>query len=202
MAVKTVDILLDGPEKSTCEPCMQQFLRTTEGIKMVDVDRRGTCLTITYDDAHLPLPRVQDVIAHAQSNVSEQMQHETLVLTGLDCADCATTLERGVKRLTGVIHVNANFATSKMAVGYQTGTLSRTQIEQLIRELGYDVVNGSTGRLAVLSPAKGVCGPSCACGVEQHEHHHDSAHHDEVASPQTIQAVNPENSFVWLNDFW
>src|SRR5581483_11906169 len=130
MAVKTVDILLDGPQKDTCEPCMQQFLRATQGIKTVDVDRRGTCLTVSFDDALLPLPRVQDAIALAQSSVSSQMQHETLVLTGLDCADCAMTLERGVRRLTGVIHVSANFATSKMAVGYKLGTLNRLQIEQ------------------------------------------------------------------------
>jgi Cd2+/Zn2+-exporting ATPase len=201
MAVKTVEILLDAPQKSACEPCMRQFLRSTEGIKAVDLDRRGTCFIVTYDDTYLPLPRVQDVIADAHSNVAEQAQHDTLLLTGLDCADCATTLERGVKRLDGVIHVNANFATSKMAVGYQAGTLSRVQIEQLIRELGYDVVNGSTGRLAVLSPAKGSCGSSCACGVEQHEHH-GSAHHDEIAAPETIQAVNPGNPLVWLNNFW
>jgi Zn2+/Cd2+-exporting ATPase len=202
MAVKTVEILLDAPQKGACEPCMRQFLRTTEGIRTVDLDRRGTCLIVTYDDTYLPLPRVQDVIADAHSNVSEQAQHDTLLLTGLDCADCATTLERGVKRLTGVIHVNANFATSKMAVGYQAGTLSRTQIEQLIRELGYDVANGSTGRLTVLSPAKDGCGDSCACGVEQHEHHDGSAHHDEVVAPETIQAINPGDPFVWLNNFW
>src|SRR5690348_3695920 len=145
---------------------------------MVDVDRRGTCLTITYDDAHLPLPRVQDVIAHAQSNVSEQMQHETLVLTGLDCADCAMTLERGVKRLAGVIHASANFATSKMAVGYRSGTLNRIQIEQLVRELGYDVINTpsirSAKKLTVLSQtsaAKTDCCSSCAVPTEeQHKH--------------------------------
>ncbi|GHO92815.1 hypothetical protein KSF_028630 [Reticulibacter mediterranei] len=202
MAVKTVEILLDAPQKSACEPCMRQFLRTTEGIKAVDLDRRGTCLIVTYDDTYLPLPRVQDVIADAHSNVAEQAQHDTLLLTGLDCADCATTLERGVKRLAGVIHVNANFATSKMAVGYQAGTLSRVKIEQLIRELGYDVVNGSTGRLTVLSPAKGGCGSSCACGEEQHEHQHGAVHHDEVAVSETVLPINPGRLLVWLNNFW
>jgi Cd2+/Zn2+-exporting ATPase len=202
MAVKTVEILLDAPQKSACEPCMRQFLRTTEGIKAIDLDRRGTCLIVTYDDTYLALPRVQDVIADAHSNATEQAQHDTLLLTGLDCADCATTLERGVKRLTGVIHVSANFATSKMAVGYQAGTLSRVQIEQLIRELGYGVVSGSTGRLTVLSPTKSSCGSSCACGEGQHEHQHSSAHHDEAAVPETIQVANPSRPFAWFKNFW
>jgi Zn2+/Cd2+-exporting ATPase len=202
MAVKTVEILLDAPQKSACEPCIRQFLRTTEGIKTIDVDRRGTCLIVTYDDTFLPLPRVQNVIADAHSDALEQAQHDTLLLSGLDCADCANTLERGVRRLAGVIHVNANFATSKMAVGYQAGTLKRVQIEQLIHELGYGVVNGSTGGLTVLSPVKSGCGSSCACGEEQHEHHHGSDHHHEAATPETLQATNPNSPFVWLSAFW
>lgn len=206
MAVKTVDILLDGPQKDTCEPCMQQFLRATQGIKTVDVDRRGTYLTVSYDDALLPLPRVQDAIALAQSSVSSQMQHDTLVLTGLDCADCAMTLERGIRRLTGVIHVSANFATSKMAVGYKSGTLNRLQIEQIVRELGYDVVNApsinSAKRLTVL-PSTTISrseGCSCCASTVGHADNHDV---DILVRPASSQDLaSPSRASFAPAAFW
>ncbi|MFN8459533.1 MAG: cation transporter [Anaerolineae bacterium] len=61
----------------------------------------------------------------------------TLLITGMDCADCALKLEKGVANLAGVEVCQVNFTTAKMEL---VTTLSdQTPIVQRIRALGYDV---------------------------------------------------------------
>lgn len=62
-----------------------------------------------------------------------------LQITGMDCADCALTLERSIARLENVSAVEVNFSTGRMHV---SGNADRTAIEARIRDLGYDVAEG------------------------------------------------------------
>lgn len=60
----------------------------------------------------------------------------TLRVRGMDCADCARTVESGVARLAGVKACEVNFANEQLRV---TGNVSRAQVVQRVRDLGYDI---------------------------------------------------------------
>ena len=57
-----------------------------------------------------------------------------LNITGMDCADCALTLEKGVAGLDGVEFCQVNFSVAKMRV---SGNLDEEKIRGQIRKLGY-----------------------------------------------------------------
>ncbi len=59
-----------------------------------------------------------------------------LRITGMDCADCALKLEKGVANLPGVTACRVNFAAAKMEV---SGEADQTTIVQRIQALGYGV---------------------------------------------------------------
>ena len=59
-----------------------------------------------------------------------------LNITGMDCADCALTLEKGVAGLSGVEFCEVNFAVAKMQI---SGDLDEDKIRGQIRSLGYGV---------------------------------------------------------------
>ncbi|MEE8391797.1 MAG: cation-translocating P-type ATPase [Anaerolineae bacterium] len=59
-----------------------------------------------------------------------------LTITGMDCADCALTLEKGVANLKGVSECQVNFAAAKMKV---SGDLDETEIVKQIKTLGYGI---------------------------------------------------------------
>jgi len=40
----------------------------------------------------------------------------TLPITGMHCANCASTIERSLKKLNGVAETNVNYATEKASV--------------------------------------------------------------------------------------
>ena len=59
-----------------------------------------------------------------------------LRITGMDCADCAQKLEKGVGKLEGVTTCRVNFATAKMDVN---GQVNETAIVARIKSLGYGI---------------------------------------------------------------
>ncbi len=68
-------------------------------------------------------------------------QEFTLTIEGMDCADCAAKLEKGIGRLDGVKSCTINFATTKMNVSYDTTTMEEDAIIDRVRDLGYDIVS-------------------------------------------------------------
>jgi len=69
--------------------------------------------------------------------------HLELNITGMDCADCALTLEKGVGKLEGVTECRVNFATAKMNIGGVEGLLDEAEIEKYVSGMGYGVAEVS-----------------------------------------------------------
>ena len=61
---------------------------------------------------------------------------QTYRITGMDCADCAKSIERGVAKLDGVQTCAINFATGTLKVA---GPTPRTDVVQRVQALGYNV---------------------------------------------------------------
>jgi len=66
-----------------------------------------------------------------------------LNITGMDCADCAFTLEKGVGNLEGVTECSVNFSTAKMRISSADDAFDEAHIHKYIQDLGYDVTEGS-----------------------------------------------------------
>ncbi|GBG56924.1 copper-translocating P-type ATPase [Sporomusaceae bacterium FL31] len=77
------------------------------------------------------------------------IQTSTFTIDGLDCADCAAKLEKGISKLPGVTDAKVHFATAKMKVTYDQAQLQPAKIEKKVSAFGYQ---------ATLIPAAG--GPS------------------------------------------
>jgi Cd2+/Zn2+-exporting ATPase len=61
-----------------------------------------------------------------------------LHITGMDCADCALTLEKGLANLPGVETARVNFAAATLEL---TGSAELPAITQRVRQLGYNVAD-------------------------------------------------------------
>jgi len=60
---------------------------------------------------------------------------------GMTCAGCALRIEEALKRLDGVEYVNVNLATSKASIDYDPEKIGVNEIEKVIAETGYQVLN-------------------------------------------------------------
>lgn len=62
-----------------------------------------------------------------------------LRIAGMDCADCAASLEKGVGRMPGVTNCSVDFATARLHVAFDSAMVAEADIAQRVRQLGYEV---------------------------------------------------------------
>jgi Cu+-exporting ATPase len=65
-----------------------------------------------------------------------------LPITGMDCANCATAVERNIKKVQGVDEVNVNLTTERASFSYQQGSDTITDVVARINKAGYGVASG------------------------------------------------------------
>lgn len=63
----------------------------------------------------------------------------TLVITGMTCANCVRTIERGLRKLEGVEEAEVNLATAQAVVRYRSDLLTREDLVRRIERIGYGV---------------------------------------------------------------
>ncbi len=139
-----IEVTLLLPHGNGCEPCLerlQERIRAYRGIEVAHLDREGEIprLCIHYDPRSLSLGYVRALATEEGAHLEWRYRHETLPIAGLDCPDCARTLESGLSRLEGVLGAVVNFASSTLTVEYDADLVDRPAIEDRIRALGYNL---------------------------------------------------------------
>ncbi len=86
----------------------------------------------------------------------------TLPITGMTCANCSATIERGLKKVPGVSEVAVNYATEKATVAFDPQQVGEAQMRDLILDLGYGV---AAGKLEI--PLSGMTCANCAATIER-----------------------------------
>ncbi|NEO25775.1 MAG: copper-translocating P-type ATPase [Kamptonema sp. SIO4C4] len=65
------------------------------------------------------------------------MEQQTLHLEGMSCAACANTIERAIKRVSGVEQCNVNFGAEQANVHYNPQQTTLEAIQQAVSRAGY-----------------------------------------------------------------
>ena len=170
-----VNLLL--PAGNGCEPCqerLQQRVQSYRGIEEAHLEREGETprFCIHYDPNLINVDYIRALATEEGAHLELRYRHETLPVAGLDCADCARTLEGSISRLEGVHWVSANFAASTLAVEYDAEQVQRADILTRIQSLGYDVPETSgpgraTAPLEMVFDVEGLDCADCALHLEE-----------------------------------
>lgn len=73
-------------------------------------------------------------------HMSEKTMESQFQITGMTCAACATRIEKGLKKMTGVEEANVNLALEKATVKFDAAAIKPSDIQKKVQDLGYDVV--------------------------------------------------------------
>ncbi|HEY8425617.1 MAG TPA: heavy metal translocating P-type ATPase, partial [Limnochordales bacterium] len=74
-----------------------------------------------------------------QPQVGAKAVELTLPVEGMTCAACANRIERGLKRLDGVVEATVNLATNRARVRFDPARVSAADMAARVRDLGYEV---------------------------------------------------------------
>ncbi len=129
-----------------CVNCLTRLaddLRQRPGVSAAEPDAvvGAPGLRYQYDDRVVSPQDITAWLAGAAQELDARTVHQVLAVEGMDCADCAMTLQRGVSRLDGVTHADVNFASARMAVEFDRTRTNDDMIASRVRELGYDLTS-------------------------------------------------------------
>lgn len=145
-----IPLLLPGvaDERDQCVARLQAEVTKYDGIAEARVVRQNgqAALSLRYDPNLLSVEQVQRLAERAGARVVERYRHEILGVAGMDCADCAFSIEHVLGRVSGVLDVSVNYAGERMRVEYDTARVTHDEIVRRVRSLGYQVVEAERTR--------------------------------------------------------
>jgi Cd2+/Zn2+-exporting ATPase len=131
----------DTHDQCQCVGRLQEMLSARKDVGEVHVHEENgqMVLCLHYDPQQTTLEQVRHSAKQAGMTVSQRYQHETLHILGMDCADCARSIEHIIGRVPGIITVSINYAAEKMRVEYDSETIVQQDILKHIEGMGYQV---------------------------------------------------------------
>ncbi|KJR47988.1 Lead, cadmium, zinc and mercury transporting ATPase [Desulfosporosinus sp. I2] len=94
---------------------------------------------------------------------SEQKHH--FKINGMTCANCALTIEKGLKTMPGVKTVAVNFASEKLAVEMDPSLVNEDDLLAKIKDLGYAAQSENSGKQQF--KVGGMTCANCALAIEK-----------------------------------
>jgi len=125
-----------------CAAKVEKAVKRMSGVTSAQITFPVGKLRVDYDAAQTGVKQVIDKIrtlgydAHEATAVASSNKDgiTTFRIHGMDCADCAAKLERGIAQVPGVDTAKVVYATSKLMVSYQGNT---AEILTAIEKMGY-----------------------------------------------------------------
>jgi Cd2+/Zn2+-exporting ATPase len=140
MTLYTITLALPRvlPQNTNCDCCaghLVEALLGRAGVAQARLDASG--LVLEVDSQVVGAAEAEQLAHEAGTSVARRYDHPVFSVEGMDCADCANTLERAVTRLQGVHYAIVNFAAAKLRLEYDREQTSSEAIAALARSLGY-----------------------------------------------------------------
>lgn len=97
------------------------------------------------------------------------LKTQLLQVDGMDCGNCAKTIEASLRQLRGVTEATVSFATSRVSVSYDSDLLDEAAIINCITALGYTVEVAPPKKLQVHIGGMdcGSCAKTVEVGLQQ-----------------------------------
>ena len=92
---------------------------------------------------------------------------EVIRIEGMSCAACASKIEKKLGKLPGIRLAAVNLATEKATVEFDDSQLGRADIEKVIRDLGYGVVQETPATGHVQLKITGMSCAACSAKIER-----------------------------------
>ncbi len=167
----------------TCEHCVRHVTKALEklpGVENVQVSLSEEKALFTYDPELAGIKDFKNVIEEAGYSLEKEehleekpTEPETVdstqqfKISGMSCANCALTIEKGVKNMPGVKSAAVNFASEKLVVNLDPGIVSQEEILAKIKDLGYEgrSEDGTGGKQQF--KVSGMTCANCALTIEK-----------------------------------
>ncbi|MDK3160508.1 heavy metal translocating P-type ATPase [Kamptonema cortianum] len=176
-------ILPELDSQDECVTILTTRLNQQRGIEKAHIvhENGEARLCLHYNPNLISLATVRRLAHDAGAEINQRYRHEQIPFARLNTADAASSLEKELNSLNGMIHANANYAAGLIFVAYDSNVLQRETIERTIRTMGAKIISSA-------SPTY-----QHAAGGE-HEHEGEGHGHDHGSAPSFLPH--------WMQERW
>jgi len=125
----------------TCANCAQTVEETVgalEGVENVDVNFASDEATVEYDDDRVSLAEIYEAVEEA--GYEAESETRTVQVLGMSCSTCVETVEDAVREVSGVVDVNASYASDEAVVTYIPSETDIDAVYDAVDDAGYEAV--------------------------------------------------------------
>jgi P-type Cu+ transporter len=130
-----VTLQITGMTCAACAARIEKGLKRLDGITEANVNLALEKATVTFDPEKLKVAQIEQKIEDLGYGTIKEKEEFTI--TGMTCAACSARIEKGLKRLPGVIQANVNLALETAMVEFSPGGITVTDIINKVSDLGY-----------------------------------------------------------------
>ncbi len=133
--IKTVRLPVEGMNCAACANRIEKGLSRLEGTESVNVHFALEEANVAYDPDETNLSDIVNKI----ENLGYEVRREKVDfdISGMNCAACASRIEKGLNRMAGVEHASVNLATETAKVSFYQGEVEVSDLVKKVEQLGY-----------------------------------------------------------------
>ena len=147
----TVELRLQEPgDCAICADRLRDGLANHRGVVAVEAVPGQDSVSVSYDPDLCSLDCLDEAARELRLDLESAYAHELWKVEGMDCADCAQTIERAVSRLDGITNVAVSFPAETMRIEYRPSAVELGRVQRLVGRLGYRVAGARDGAEAGL----------------------------------------------------
>ncbi|HTY74013.1 MAG TPA: heavy metal translocating P-type ATPase, partial [Candidatus Nanoarchaeia archaeon] len=136
--IKKIVLNIGGMSCVNCAHAIEKQLSKLNGVTKATVNLAAEKAIVEYNPDLVNQKAIEDAIVEAGYRVI----HEKVMLQigGMNCMNCAQSIEKALNNREGIYQASINFATEKVSVEYNPEQTSVAGIKKTIKEVGYQVI--------------------------------------------------------------
>lgn len=140
--LQILDVRLAKSSLIRCEPCrnrLHESFRSKQGVHDIRLDPLHAGVRLTFDPSLTSPQQLEQALELLCEQLERERLHLNLPVEGMDCPECATTVERAVNAVPGVGWAHVNFASASMELELDPGRAGKRDVERAVKQAGYRI---------------------------------------------------------------
>ena len=139
---KNLSLPIQGMTCASCVARIEKSLRAVEGVREASVNLATEKANIVYDPSLVEPESIKKAVEDLGYGVPQELSKEekiTIAVGGMTCAACVNRIEKGLRKIEGVIEARVNLATERATILYHPEKVGKSEFRKAVENLGYEV---------------------------------------------------------------
>jgi Cd2+/Zn2+-exporting ATPase len=140
--LQILDVRLAKSSLIRCEPCrtrLHNSFLTQQGVHTIQLDPVRARIRLTFDPELTSPPLLEQALEQLCEQLERERLHLSLPVEGMDCPECAQSIERAVNAVPGVEWAHVHFASAMMELELDPNRAGKREVEKAVQQAGYRV---------------------------------------------------------------